>query len=121
MMAWLTLMPIIEAAEQTVLQRAVPFERQGRVFGFAQAIESAASPVIALAIGPFAQEVTIPFMTTGSGRDLFGGLFGSGIASGIGICFTAAGLIGLAMTAAARTTRPYRQLDGATRAPATAV
>lgn len=118
MMVWLTIMPIIEAAEQTVLQRAVPFERQGRVFGFAQAIESAASPMVALAIGPFAQEVTIPFMTTGSGRDLFDGLFGNGVTAGIGICFTAAGLIGFVMTAAARTTKPYRQLDGTTRAPA---
>ena len=31
--------PFAEAAEQTVLQKVVPFERQGRVFGFAQSVE----------------------------------------------------------------------------------
>jgi DHA3 family multidrug efflux protein-like MFS transporter len=30
--------PYAEAAEQTVLQKIVPYERQGRVFGFAQSI-----------------------------------------------------------------------------------
>ena len=44
MVVWLALIPVIEAAEQTVLQRSIPFERQGRVFGFAQMIENAASP-----------------------------------------------------------------------------
>ena len=48
---WITLMPVIEAAEQTVLQRSIPLERQGRVFGFAQLVENAASPLMAVAIG----------------------------------------------------------------------
>ena len=38
------------AAEQTVLQRVVPFERQGRVFGFAQSVEQAASPLTAFLV-----------------------------------------------------------------------
>ena len=42
MFVWLLLIPVIEAAEQTVLQRSIPFERQGRVFGFAQLVENAA-------------------------------------------------------------------------------
>ena len=41
MVVWLALIPVIEAAEQTVLQRSIPFERQGRVFGFAQLVENA--------------------------------------------------------------------------------
>ena len=41
-LAWMAIMPVAEAAEQTVLQRVVPYEKQGRVFGFAQAIEVAA-------------------------------------------------------------------------------
>ena len=57
MFVWLLLIPVIEAAEQTVLQRSVPFERQGRVFGFAQLVENAASPVTALLIGPIAENV----------------------------------------------------------------
>ena len=47
---WLLSMPIIEAAEQTVLQRAIPLERQGRVFGFALLVENAAAPLTALAL-----------------------------------------------------------------------
>ncbi len=44
MVVWLALIPVIEAAEQTVLQRSIPFERQGRVFGFAQLVENARRP-----------------------------------------------------------------------------
>src|SRR3712207_8805325 len=39
MIVWLALIPVIEAAEQTILQRSIPYERQGRVFGFAQRSE----------------------------------------------------------------------------------
>ncbi len=55
MFLWLLLMPVIEAAEQTVLQRSIPYERQGRVFGFAQLVENAAAPVTAFLIGPIAE------------------------------------------------------------------
>ena len=44
MFVWLCLVPFAEAAEQTVLQKVVPFERQGRVFGFAQSVEMANAP-----------------------------------------------------------------------------
>ena len=44
MMIYMCLIPVIEAAEQTIIQRVVPFEKQGRVFGFAQSLESAAAP-----------------------------------------------------------------------------
>ena len=67
MIVWLALVPVIEAAEQTVLQRAIPFERQGRVFGFAQLVENAASPFTAFLIAPIAEVVFMPFMTDGSG------------------------------------------------------
>ena len=39
---YLTLAPIAEASEQTIVQKVVPFEEQGRVFGFAQTVETAA-------------------------------------------------------------------------------
>jgi MFS transporter, DHA3 family, multidrug efflux protein len=107
---WLTTMPVIEAAEQTVLQRAVPFERQGRVFGFAQAVESASSPVVALAIGPFASAVTIPFMK-GRGGDVLGGLLGRGVVGGLGLCFGTAGIIGLVVAVSGRFSSPYRRLE----------
>lgn len=48
MMVWMILFPFIEASEQTVIQKVVPAERQGRVFGFSQSIEQAASPLLSL-------------------------------------------------------------------------
>ena len=48
-------------------RRSCPIERQGRVFGFAQSVELAASPLTAFLIGPITQLIFIPFMTTGAG------------------------------------------------------
>ncbi len=107
---WLTLMPVIEAAEQTVLQRSIPFERQGRVFGFAQMVENAASPITAILIGPLAEVVFMPFMTDGRGADWIGGWFGTGPERGIALLFTLAGLLGIAVTLAVRVSRSYRRL-----------
>lgn len=114
---WLLLIPVIEAAEQTVLQRSIPFERQGRVFGFAQMVENAASPITAIMIGPLAERVFMPFMTDGRGADWIGDWFGVGPERGIALVFTVAGLIGIAVTVAARGSRSYRRL--ATATPAT--
>lgn len=70
----MALFPFIEASEQTIIQKVVPTERQGRVFGFAQSVEQAASPLTAFLIGPIAQLIFIPFMTTGQGAELIGGV-----------------------------------------------
>jgi DHA3 family multidrug efflux protein-like MFS transporter len=110
MFLWLLLVPVIEAAEQTVLQRSIPFERQGRVFGFAQLVENAAAPVTAFLIGPIAESVVMPFMTDGSGADAIGGWFGTGPERGLALMFTLAGLVGVAITLAAWVSRSYRQL-----------
>jgi len=107
---WLLLIPVIEAAEQTVLQRSIPFERQGRVFGFAQLVENAAAPLTAFLIGPLAETVFMPFMTDGSGVDWIGGWFGTGPERGIALLFTLAGLIGVTVTLLARASRSYRRL-----------
>ncbi|MEO5499774.1 MAG: MFS transporter, partial [Candidatus Saccharimonadales bacterium] len=87
MLVYMYIIPYAEAAEQTILQRVVPFERQGRVFGFAQSVEQAASPLTAFAIAPIAQFIFIPFMTTGAGVGLIGGWFGTGVNRGIAIIF----------------------------------
>ena len=111
MFVYLCVMPYIEASEQTVLQKVVPFERQGRVFGFAQSVEQAASPLTAFLISPVAQFVFIPFMTTGAGADVIGPWFGVGPERGLALLFTVTGLIGLVLTVAAFGTRYYRQLS----------
>ncbi len=113
MAIWLGLIPVIEAAEQTVLQRAIPYERQGRVFGFAQLVENAAAPVTAFMIGPIAETFFMPFMTDGRGADAIGGWFGIGPERGIALMFTIAGLVGIAVTLAASASRSYRRLSAA--------
>ena len=110
MVLWLALVPVIEAAEQTVLQRAIPYERQGRVFGFAQLVENAASPLTAFLIAPLAEQVFMPFMTDGQGVELIGGWFGTGPERGLALMFTLAGLVGITVTAFARLSRSYRRL-----------
>jgi DHA3 family multidrug efflux protein-like MFS transporter len=92
------------------LQKVVPFERQGRVFGFAQSVEQSASPITAFLIGPLTQLVFIPYMTTGSGVDLIGGWFGIGQARGIALVFVITGLIGLIATIIALRSKYYAQL-----------
>ncbi|MBC8076201.1 MAG: MFS transporter [Chloroflexales bacterium] len=108
---YLCLIPVVEAAEQTILQKVIAPERQGRVFGFAQSMEQAASPITAFVIGPIAQFFFIPFMTTGAGVDLIGGWFGTGTERGIALVFTIAGLIGLTVTLFAMRSYVYRTLS----------
>lgn len=111
MFIWMTLVPFAEAAEQTVIQKVVPQERQGRVFGFQQSVEQAASPLTAFFIGPIAQFIFIPFMTTGAGVDLIGDWFGVGEGRGIALVFIAAGFIGLVVTLLAMRTNAYKMLS----------
>ncbi|MBD8065346.1 MFS transporter [Devosia sp. PTR5] len=112
---WMLLAPVAEAAEHTTLQKVVPLERQGRVFGFAQSIEQAASPLTAFLIGPLTEFVVIPFMTDGAGARSIGPWFGVGPERGMALVFTVAGMVGLAVTIVAFNSRYYRQLSAAYR------
>jgi DHA3 family multidrug efflux protein-like MFS transporter len=108
---WMALGPVAEAAEQTTLQKVVPLERQGRVFGFAQSMEQAASPLTAFLIGPLTQFIVIPFMTDGAGARSIGGWFGTGPDRGIALVFTVAGLVGVLVAIAALRSGSYRLLS----------
>ncbi|HML50353.1 MAG TPA: MFS transporter [Propionicimonas sp.] len=107
---YMALVPVAEAAEQTVLQKVVPYAKQGRVFGLAQAVEVAAAPLMTFAIGPIAEFVIIPYMNTDAGRAQFGWLLGEGQARGIAMVFLIAGLLGLILTLGAFATKSYRWL-----------
>lgn len=107
---WMFLGPYAEAAEHTTLQKVVPFERQGRVFGFAQSVEQAASPLTAFLIGPLTQFFFIPLMTTGAGAEAIGDWFGRGDERGIALVFTLAGAVGVIATTLAFNSKYYRQL-----------
>lgn len=110
-LAYMALVPVAEAAEQTVLQKVVPYEKQGRVFGLAQAVEMASAPLSTFVIGPVAEFWIIPFMNTPQGQAQFGWLLGPGQARGMALVFLLAGLFGLVLTLAAFATRSYRWLS----------
>lgn len=113
MFVYMVMTPYAEAAEQTVLQRVVPLNQQGRVFGFAQSVELGASPISAFLVGPIAQFWLIPLMDTPKGQAHWGWLLGDGAARGIALVFTLVSLVGLGLTLAALASRPYRTLTQA--------
>lgn len=108
---YMCLIPIIEATEQTIIQRVVPLRQQGRVFGFAMAVESAAAPIVAILIGPIAEFIVIPFMNSAEGQQNLGWLLGTGDARGIALIFLVAGLIMLIVATLAFYTKTYRILS----------
>lgn len=110
---WMFFSPYAEAAEQTTLQKVVPYERQGRVFGFAQSIEQSAAPMTAFLIGPLTQFLAIPFMTNGAGAEAIGHWFGTGPDRGMALVFTVTGMLGVILTLLALGSRSYRQLSAA--------
>jgi DHA3 family multidrug efflux protein-like MFS transporter len=107
---WICLAPFIEAVEQTIIQKVVPPERQGRVFGFAHSVEQAASPLTAFIIGPITQWYFIPFMTTGAGVELLGSWYGVGPGRGMALVFSLTGIIGLVVTVVSMRSKAYRVL-----------
>ncbi len=107
---YMLLVPVVEASEQTVIQKVVPFRRQGRVFGVAQAFESAAAPITSFLIAPIAQFVVIPYMASDAGQATWGWLLGGGSTRGIALIFLFSGLVMIVLSLAAFGTRSYRLL-----------
>ncbi len=112
-LAYMCFMPIAEAAEQTILQAVVPFEKQGRVFGFGQMLESGAAPVTAFLIGPIAQYGLIPYLASPAGADRWAWLLGRGEARGIALIFVCAGALMMVIVVIAMAAPPYRRLSEA--------
>lgn len=90
---YMVLVPAVEAAEQTVIQRVVPLEKQGRVFGFAGAFEASAAPLTAFLIAPIAELWIIPWSRSAEGAAALAPWLGTGTSRGIALVFLAAGLI----------------------------
>ncbi|MGJ3191952.1 MFS transporter [Paenarthrobacter sp. FR1] len=108
---YMALVPVVEAAEQTVIQKVVPLPRQGRVFGFAMAFESAAAPITAFLIAPIAQFWIIPYARSSEGAAQLEPLLGEGISRGIALVFLVAGLIMIAVALIAFLTPVYRRVS----------
>ncbi|BDV29660.1 MFS transporter [Microbacterium terricola] len=107
---YMAIVPAVEAAEQTVIQKIVPFRTQGRVFGFAAAFESAAAPITAFLIAPMAEFWIIPYVDSTAGQDTWGWLLGEGEARGIALIFLFSGIAMVLIGSLAFTTRSYRRL-----------
>lgn len=110
---YMMLIPAVEASEQTVIQKVVPFRTQGRVFGFAAAFESAAAPVTAFLIAPIAEFVIIPWIESPEGQASTEWLLGEGggTSRGIALVFLIAGILMMIAATAAFFTRSYRYLS----------
>ncbi|MFC5338111.1 MFS transporter [Leucobacter denitrificans] len=108
---FMTVIPAIEASEQTVIQKVVPFERQGRVFGFAATFEAATAPITAFIIAPIAEFIVVPYMQSPAGAAQWQWLLGTGEARGMALIFVIAGLLSLLLALGAMLTRSYRKLS----------
>lgn len=108
---FMALMPAVEAAEQTVIQRVVPFEKQGRVFGLAMTFEAAAAPITSLLIAPIAEFWIVPYMREPAGAADWGWLLGGGQSRGIALIFVWAGVAMVLLGLGAFLTRSYRVLS----------
>lgn len=102
--------PIAESAEQTIMQKVVPLERQGRVFGFGQSMENIASPLTAFMIGPLTQFLVIPWLASPVGTEIFSGWWGTTPDRAMALVFVLAGFIGLIVTLIAFRTQSYGNL-----------
>lgn len=108
---YMTLVPIVEATEQTVIQRVVPFAKQGRVFGFASALESSATPITAFLLAPVAQHLVIPHLESPAGHAQWGWLLGDGAARGMALVFVFAGLTIAAVATLGFLSKSYGRLS----------
>jgi DHA3 family multidrug efflux protein-like MFS transporter len=111
MFLYMLIVPVVEAGEQTIIQTVVPLSIQGRVFGFAQTVESAVTPISIFIIGPLAQSSIIPYMESGSGKEAFGWMLGEGSTRGIALTFVFAGLFMLLLSLLAFRTKAYHILS----------
>lgn len=117
---FMLMMPAIEAAEQTVIQRVVPYEKQGRVFGLAMTFEAAAAPITSFLIAPIAEFWVVPYMNDDAGQQTWSWLLGDGVSRGIALIFLWAGVLTSLIALAAIFSRTYRILSRsyeAARAP----
>lgn len=110
MWIYMALVPPVEAAEQTIIQKVVRYDRQGRVFGVAAAMEAAAAPITAFLIAPIAEFLIIPYMRTPEGQQQWEWLLGEGEARGIALICLFAGIIMVIAATLAFFTKSYRKL-----------
>ena len=86
------------------------YKKQGRVFGFAQAFESAAAPITAFMVAPIAEFLIIPYMNSAEGKSSLGWLLGEDEAREIALVFLFSGVIMVLAACLAFMTKSYAKL-----------
>ena len=88
------IIPVVEASEQTVIQKVVPFQTPGSRLRIRRRRSSRRRrPITAFLIAPIAQFWIIPYMKSDAGQQTWGWLLGDGEARGIALVFLFSGLL----------------------------
>lgn len=93
------------------MQKVVPFKKQGRVFGLAQALESATAPITSFLIAPIAEFWIIPAFRSPEIQANWAWLFGTGEMRGVAAIFMISGLMLIVLSLVAMRTKSYRLLS----------
>jgi MFS transporter, DHA3 family, macrolide efflux protein len=103
---------IANATLMTLLQSKVPGDMQGRVFAIFMQLSLVLTPFGYLLIGPLADEVFTPLAGSPAWAEgMWGALFGSGAAGGMGVLFAITGSLGLIATLITCALRSVRNME----------
>jgi MFS family permease len=96
-----SMVPLINASNQSIWQAKVAPDLQGRVFSIRRLIAWFVNPLSMLIAGPLADYLLEPAFISGSGPlvDLFSPLVGTGPGAGMSVMFVLAGIGGLIVSA----------------------
>jgi MFS family permease len=106
------LVPLIGACLSTIMRMQTPIEMQGRVFAARDTLQHCTIPLGLFLGGFLADSVFEPFMSVSSPlQGILSSFAGLGRGSGMAVMFTAAGVLGIALSIACLTDRSYQQLE----------
>jgi DHA3 family macrolide efflux protein-like MFS transporter len=112
------LMPFIAGGAQTLWQRVVPLELQGRVFAFRMMLEQIMLTAASVASGPLSAWVFEPMMAPGGAlAGTLGAVMGTGKGRGIALLIAVLGAAIIVSSLLARMYRPLVALDHAPTTP----
>jgi MFS transporter, DHA3 family, macrolide efflux protein len=105
-------LPLMRTSSRVIMQRKVPSDQQGRVFGAAQLVSQSAMPLAALSAGPLADTVFKPLLVSGGAlAPLLGAWFGIGPVRGVGLLLAVIGSLGALVVLWAAGSRALRSLE----------
>jgi DHA3 family macrolide efflux protein-like MFS transporter len=105
-------LPVMNGFSQTIWQRKVPADLQGRVFSARMQLQQVVTPLAMIAAGTLADHVFEPAMAAGGGMArVFGPLVGTGRGAGMAAMFVVFGTLQTIAATAGFFIRPIRHVD----------